>query len=55
MYLGSCGRESPIWKVTPGALNSIDRPRTAQLAQPKDPHPDYIPNREVSITIENIQ
>jgi hypothetical protein len=51
MYLGSCGRESPIWKVTPAALNSIDRPRTAQLALPKDPHPDYVPNSEIETQI----
>jgi len=50
-YLGSCGRESPIWRVNPAALNSVDRPRTAQLAEPKSPHPEYTPNREIETEI----
>ena len=40
---------SPIWQVKQSALTCPSRPRTAQLALPKEPHKDYEPNREVSL------
>lgn len=42
-YEYGCGRESAIWELGPHTLSCPNRPRTAMLAVPKQPHPDYRP------------
>lgn len=52
-YLFSCGRSSPIWTVQKGALSAGDRPRTQTLANPRPPHRDFQPSRQVESIIPN--
>ena len=54
-FVFGCGRSSPIWRPSKAAMTALDRPRTANLARPKLPHPDYQPPRQVcpSITGHN--
>ena len=51
-FVYSCGRCSPIWRVSQEALGCSQRPRTASLAQPKRTHPLYIPARDVRIHVK---
>ncbi|XP_033755955.1 testicular haploid expressed gene protein-like isoform X4 [Pecten maximus] len=50
-YLFSCGRSSPIWTVQKGALSAGDRPRTQSLANPRPPHKEFQPSRQVESII----
>lgn len=50
-YLYSCGRVSPIWKVSKNAQSAGDRPRTQQLSMPRPPHGDFQPSRQVETII----
>ena len=46
-YIFSCGRSSPIWHVSEAAKTAEERERSLRLANPKKPHPQYQPEREV--------
>lgn len=49
-FVYGCGRTSSIWQSQPRARswsNPVVRPRTAELARPKQTHSDYRPNRQV--------
>ncbi|VDI62553.1 Hypothetical predicted protein [Mytilus galloprovincialis] len=50
-YLYSCGRNTPIWLVGKGAQNAEDRPRTRQLAEPKQPPKEYEGARQIETII----
>lgn len=46
----SCGRCSPVWRVSRRAMTCPSRPHSAYLAIPKKPHPFYEPARQVGLT-----
>ncbi|CAG2206664.1 unnamed protein product [Mytilus edulis] len=50
-YLYSCGRNTPIWLVGKGAQSAEDRPRTRQLAEPKQPPKEYEGARQIETII----
>lgn len=50
-YLYSCGRNTPIWLVGKGAQQAEDRPRTRQLAEPKQPPKEYEGARQIETII----
>ncbi|XP_064382009.1 sperm microtubule associated protein 2-like [Halichondria panicea] len=53
-FVYGCGRTSSIWQSQPRARswsNPVVRPRTAELARPKQTHSDYRPNRQVETIV----
>ena len=46
-FLYSCGRNTPIWLVSKGAMQADDRPRTRQLSEPKQPPKEYEGARQI--------
>lgn len=50
-YLYSCGRNTPIWLVSKEAMQADDRPRTRQLAEPKQAPKEFEGARQIETII----
>jgi len=46
-YQFSCGRSSPIWKVSSAAQYAVSSDRIENLAKPKEYHKNFLPDRPI--------